>query len=73
MAETTRCLGCGVSIADEYRCVGCGVCGTKCEFEAIKLEKKYDVASAETPESFMADLGAYMQERAARISAKKNQ
>lgn len=73
MAETTRCLGCGVSIVDEYRCVGCGVCGTKCEFEAIKLEKKYDVASAETPESFMADLGAYMQERAARISAKKNQ
>ena len=72
MAESTRCLGCGISVVDEYRCVGCGVCGTKCEFDAIKLERKYDVISAETPESFLVDLGTYMQGRAQRI-AEKNQ
>ncbi|NTW72435.1 MAG: FAD-dependent oxidoreductase [Eubacteriaceae bacterium] len=70
MAETTRCLGCGISVVDEFRCAGCGVCGTKCEFDAIELERKYDVPSAETPEAWMADLGQYIQERAQRIAEK---
>lgn len=41
-AETARCLGCGTSIVDESLCVGCGICTTRCKFDAIKLEKKYD-------------------------------
>ncbi len=40
--ETERCLGCGVTIADEYMCVGCGQCTTKCKFDAIHLERVYD-------------------------------
>lgn len=37
--ETARCLGCGATIVDENKCIGCGICTTKCEFEAIHLER----------------------------------
>lgn len=40
--ETERCLGCGVVQVDQYKCVGCGQCTTKCNFEAITLNKKYN-------------------------------
>lgn len=40
--ETARCLGCGVAIVDQNKCLGCGICTTKCKFEAISLEKKFD-------------------------------
>ena len=40
--ETERCLGCGVTVVDEYMCVGCGMCTTKCKFEAISLKREYD-------------------------------
>lgn len=41
--ETARCLGCGATKVDEYLCVGCGACTLRCKFEAIKLERVYDV------------------------------
>jgi len=41
--ETSRCLSCGASKVDSYLCVGCGSCHLKCKFEAIKLERIYDV------------------------------
>lgn len=41
--ETARCLGCGATKVDAYMCVGCGLCTTKCEFDAIKLEKRTDM------------------------------
>lgn len=41
-AETSRCLGCGATVVDEYMCVGCGQCTTKCQFDAIHLEKRYE-------------------------------
>lgn len=41
--ESARCLGCGVTKADEYLCVGCGACTLKCKFDAIRLERVYDV------------------------------
>ena len=41
--ETARCLGCGSTKVDEYMCIGCGQCTTKCSFDAIRMEKKYDV------------------------------
>jgi NADPH-dependent glutamate synthase beta subunit-like oxidoreductase/NAD-dependent dihydropyrimidine dehydrogenase PreA subunit len=40
--ETKRCLGCGVTMVDEYMCLGCGQCTTKCKFDAIKLERVYN-------------------------------
>lgn len=40
--ETARCLGCGSAMVDQNLCWGCGICTTRCKFDAIKLEKKYD-------------------------------
>lgn len=40
--ETSRCLGCGAAYVDQGLCIGCGVCTTKCKFDAIHLQKKYD-------------------------------
>ncbi|MCR5468502.1 MAG: FAD-dependent oxidoreductase [Lachnospiraceae bacterium] len=37
--ETSRCLGCGVSVVDPNKCIGCGVCTTKCAFDAITLHR----------------------------------
>ena len=37
--ETVRCLGCGASIVDPNQCIGCGICTTKCEFDAIHLQR----------------------------------
>ena len=44
--ETSRCLGCGVSIVDQNKCIGCGLCTTKCMFDAIHLQR--DVPEAST-------------------------
>lgn len=41
-AETRRCLGCGATVVDEFMCVGCGQCTTKCHFDAVHLERRYD-------------------------------
>ncbi len=40
--ETERCLGCGAAIVNQDICLGCGLCTTKCKFEAITLEKRFD-------------------------------
>ena len=48
--ETERCLGCGAVVPDEYQCVGCGVCTTKCKFDAISLERRYDSSGVEFSE-----------------------
>lgn len=45
--ETARCLSCGATKVDEYLCVGCGACTLRCKFDAIKLEKVYDVKGFE--------------------------
>jgi len=37
--ETARCLGCGATKVDEYLCIGCGLCTTRCEFDAIHLQR----------------------------------
>lgn len=68
--ETQRCLGCGVTVVDEYQCLGCGICTTKCEFDAIHLQKVNDVASVE-PEEMTFIIEKYAQERQARIEVKK--
>ena len=38
-AEANRCLKCGATTVDVNRCIGCGLCTTKCEFDAIHLER----------------------------------
>lgn len=43
--ETERCLGCGATTTDEYQCIGCGACTTRCKFDAITLDRKYDAKS----------------------------
>ena len=40
--ETARCLSCGITITDPFMCVGCGACTTRCKFDAIHLERKYN-------------------------------
>ena len=37
--ETARCLSCGASIVDPNKCIGCGLCTTRCEFDAIHLNR----------------------------------
>lgn len=37
--ESSRCLSCGASIVDPHKCIGCGLCTTKCQFDAIHLER----------------------------------
>lgn len=44
-AEAGRCLGCGAAAVDENRCIGCGLCTTRCEFDAIRLERDLPEAS----------------------------
>lgn len=41
-AETARCLGCGAARVDPNICIGCGLCTTRCKFDAIHLNRKYD-------------------------------
>lgn len=43
--EAKRCLSCGATTVDTNRCIGCGLCTTKCEFDAIKLERDMPEAS----------------------------
>lgn len=41
-AEASRCLSCGAAVVDQNICIGCGLCTTRCKFDAIKLNRKYD-------------------------------
>lgn len=43
--ETSRCLGCGVTVVDQNKCIGCGICTTKCKFDAITLHRDHPEAS----------------------------
>ena len=37
--EASRCLSCGATHVDQNRCIGCGICTTRCNFDAIHLER----------------------------------
>ena len=66
--ETSRCLGCGVTVVDQNRCIGCGVCTTKCKFDAITLHRDKPEASKMTvAEDKVGVLLPYMLKRAAKI------
>lgn len=68
--ETERCLGCGVTVVDEYMCVGCGMCVTKCKFDAATLEKVYDGEGVEFT-SIKKTITPHVLKRKIKITAKK--
>ena len=43
--ETGRCLSCGASVVDPHKCIGCGLCTTRCNFDAIHLERDHPECS----------------------------
>ena len=43
--EAKRCLGCGATFVDLNKCIGCGLCTTRCEFNAIHLQRDLPDAS----------------------------
>lgn len=68
--ETERCLGCGATVVDEFLCVGCGQCTTKCKFDAITLERKYDGEGVSLQDMKKA-LVPHVIKRTGKIALKK--
>lgn len=68
-AEIARCLGCGATKVDAYLCIGCGQCTTKCKFDAISLEKRYDVQFGPY-EQMPIEVKKYAVKRAEKIAAQ---
>lgn len=71
--EATRCMGCGVTVVDPERCIGCGICATKCEFDAIRLIRRYDIKPAENVGEFMKEKIEYTKMRMSKIATKKQE
>ena len=70
-AEASRCLGCGVSVVDPNKCIGCGLCTTRCEFDAIHLQRDMPEASRMyRTEDKMKAILPHMVKRAAKITIK---
>ena len=68
--ESERCLGCGATVVDEYMCVGCGMCVTKCKFDAIHLERRYDGEGVEFL-GIKKVIVPHVLKRKVKITAKK--
>lgn len=68
--ETERCLGCGATKVDAYLCVGCGQCTLKCKFDAIELQRVYDVKGIEYKNLSKTVLKNVVK-RKVKITAKK--
>ena len=70
--EASRCLGCGATIVDENKCIGCGLCTTRCEFDAIHLERDLPEASRmRKAEDKLKGILPYAAKRAIKITLKK--
>lgn len=67
--ETSRCLGCGASVVDPHKCIGCGLCTTRCEFDAIHLNRTHPEATTmiKAEDKFKAIL-PYAAKRAVKIA-----
>ena len=68
-AETARCLGCGAAVVDPELCLGCGQCTTKCRFDAIRLERVYNVRGT-TFEKLPLKLAPHALKRVALTAAR---
>ncbi len=70
--EAARCLGCGATTVDPNQCIGCGVCTTKCEFDAIHLNRDLPEASRMyKSEDKMKAILPYAAKRAIKIKFKR--
>ena len=68
--ETERCLGCGVTVVDEYLCLGCGACMTRCKLDAISLKRAHD-ATGKVFEELKPVIVRAAIKRKGKIIAKK--
>ena len=67
-AEAGRCLKCGATVVDLNQCIGCGLCTTRCEFDAIHLERDIPhAADMHTAEEMMKCVGPYALQRGFKI------
>lgn len=67
--ETARCLSCGASYVDPNKCIGCGLCTTRCQFDAIHLERDHpECTNMRVAEKKVTGLMAYAAKRAVRIA-----
>ena len=74
MKEANRCLGCGATVVDPNKCIGCGICTTKCEFDAIHLNRDIPAASnMHKSEDKMKVILPYMLKRQVKIMFKKKE
>lgn len=72
--EAGRCLGCGATTVDENRCIGCGLCTTKCNFDAIHLQRDMPHGSdMYRAEDKFKPIGKYALSRGVRIVKGKLQ
>ena len=70
--EAGRCLGCGATIVDLNKCIGCGLCTTRCQFDAIHLERDIPAASdMHKAEEMMKVVGPYAAQRSVKIVRHK--
>ena len=70
-SEASRCLSCGRSVVDPNKCIGCGLCTTRCEFDAIHLQRDMPEASRMyRTEDKMKAILPHMIKRAAKITIK---
>ncbi len=71
--ECARCLKCGASIVDANRCIGCGLCTTRCEFDAIHLERDNPACSTMVPsEKKMGAILPHAAKRGIKLLLKGN-
>jgi NADPH-dependent glutamate synthase beta subunit-like oxidoreductase/formate hydrogenlyase subunit 6/NADH:ubiquinone oxidoreductase subunit I len=71
--EAKRCLGCGATTVDLNRCIGCGLCTTRCEFDAIHLQRDLpDASRMIKAEDKMKLIAPYAAQRAMKILFKRN-
>ena len=70
--EAERCLKCGRTIVDLNQCIGCGLCTTRCEFDAIHLQRDIPHASdMHTAEEMMKCVAPYAMKRGIKILKRK--
>ncbi|MCR5032072.1 MAG: FAD-dependent oxidoreductase [Lachnospiraceae bacterium] len=71
-AEAARCLSCGATVVDLNKCIGCGLCTTRCEFDAIHLQRDIPhAADMHTAEEMMKCVAPYALKRGIKIIKKK--
>lgn len=69
--KTARRLGCGASVVDPNVRLGCAVCTTKCEFDAIHIERVFD-GKMYTSEDKMKAILPPLQNAESKFLQKRN-